>query len=194
MAPDSRSRIIDAARELMLARGYSATSVDDICSSAKVSKGSFYHSFASKAELGLAVLDAFYQHGVSRLRNGDYVRNPDPVGRLMGFFDHLEVVAPELWEHGCLLGNFATELAESSPEIHARVGELFDQLVEGMTPVFEPFGDDAKALAEQLLNVLEGSIIMGRAHSDPGRIAVGVGRFRRVIEMQMDALGIEAES
>jgi len=185
---------MEAARELMLARGYSATSVDDICSAAHVSKGSFYHSFASKEELGLAVLNAYYQHGLSRLRNGDYVGIPDAGGRLLGFFDHLESVAPELWEHGCLLGNFATELAESSPEIHGRVSELFDELLAALTPVFAPFGDDAKATTEQLLNVLEGAIIMGRAHSDPGRIAVGVRRFRRVVEMQMDALGIEAES
>jgi TetR/AcrR family transcriptional repressor of nem operon len=185
---------MEAARELMLARGYSATSVDDICSTATVSKGSFYYSFASKEELGVAVLNAYYQHGLSRLQHGDYVRKPDAVSRLLGFFDHLESVAPELWEHGCLLGNFATELAESSPEIHGRVSELFGELLMALTPVFVPFGDDAKAMAEQLLNVLEGAIIMGRAHSDPERIAVGVRRYRHVIEMQMEALGIEAES
>lgn len=188
----TRSKIMGAARQLMLARGYSATSVDEICSTAGVSKGSFYHFFPSKADLGLATLNAFYQEGVTRIRSGAYVRNPDPHERLMGFFDHLEVKAPEFWEHGCLIGTFATELAESSPVIHARVAEIFDELVAAMAPVFAPVAadaDDAKALAEQMLVVLEGSIIMARAHLDPPRITMAIQRFRRVVEARMDSLG-----
>jgi tetracycline repressor-like protein len=47
----SRASIIEASRELMLKRSYAATSVDEICSKAGVSKGSFYHFFESKEDL-----------------------------------------------------------------------------------------------------------------------------------------------
>lgn len=185
---ETRQKIVQAARELLLRRGYSATSVDDICSTAGVSKGSFYHFFGSKEELGLAVLNRFYQEGMRLVGDGDYLRVTDPRRRLEAFFDHLEAVAPEFWQRGCLLGNFATELGESNPVIHARVKELFDDMVGRLAPLFAAVIQDtneALSLAEEMLMVLEGSIIMARVHDDPQRIASGVRHFRRSVESRL---------
>src|SRR5437588_558763 len=44
----ARERLLDAAQRLMLARGFAATSVDEICAAAKLTKGSFFHYFESK--------------------------------------------------------------------------------------------------------------------------------------------------
>ncbi|MDO7843620.1 TetR/AcrR family transcriptional regulator [Sphingomonas immobilis] len=52
----TRDRILDAATALIWRDGYHAVSVDAICAAAAVQKGSFYHAFASKAELLLAAL------------------------------------------------------------------------------------------------------------------------------------------
>ena len=53
---DTKESLLAAAKKLFLTRGYAGTSVDAICSQAKVSKGSFYHFFDTKEELALAVL------------------------------------------------------------------------------------------------------------------------------------------
>ena len=188
----TQPKILQAASDLMLARGYSATSVDEICSTAGVSKGSFYHFFSSKEELGLAVLNRFYQEGMQRVGGGGYLRITEPLERLEGFFDHLEAVAPEFWQRGCLLGNFATEVAESNPVIHARVTELFDDMVRRLAPLFAAvLGDaeEASSLAEEMLMVLEGSIIMARVHDDPSRISSGLRHFRRAVESRLATAG-----
>lgn len=191
MSPgDTRIKLLDAGLGLMLARGYSATSIDDVCEAAGVSKGSFYHFFGSKEEFGVAVLDAFYERGVARVKAGDYAKITDPVERLWAFFDHMERISPELWRHGCLLGSFATELAESSPVIRDRVGELFDALGEQVVPVFRAVTDDvdqARDLAEEMLALIEGTIIIARAHGEPDRVADAVRRFRRNVEARMPA-------
>jgi TetR/AcrR family transcriptional regulator, transcriptional repressor for nem operon len=184
---DTRAKLIEAGRALMLARGFSGTRVEEICRQAGVSKGAFYHLFESKEELALAVLEGYYQAGVGRLMAGDFARIDDPRRRASAFFDHLESIAAELWQHGCLLGNFATELAESNPAIHARVGKLFDRLARSLAPLLAPLADEpqsasAVALAEQLLASLEGSIVLARAHAEPQRIVEGIRRFRRLIE------------
>ena len=69
MSPtNTQQKIFNAAKTLMLSKGYPATTVDEICESAKVSKGSFYHSFSSKEELGIRLLewvdgaDNFFEH------------------------------------------------------------------------------------------------------------------------------------
>ena len=51
-ATDTRERILDAAQQLVMERGFSATTVDAILEAAGSSKGAFFHHFASKADLG----------------------------------------------------------------------------------------------------------------------------------------------
>ncbi|HTJ09726.1 MAG TPA: TetR/AcrR family transcriptional regulator [Candidatus Binataceae bacterium] len=184
----SRTSILKAARKLMLKYGYAATSIDDICSKAGVTKGSLYHFFGTKEELGLAVLNGFYEEGVARVARGAYTEMDDPYQRLLGLFDHLGAIGPELWRNGCLMGNFACELAESSQIIRRRVAEIFEELVNRLAPTFRPIAGGAKEaeeLAEQTLMVIEGAVVMARAHGDPNRIASGLRRFRRTIEARI---------
>jgi TetR/AcrR family transcriptional repressor of nem operon len=169
----------------MLKHGYAATSVDDICSGAGVTKGSFYHFFENKEDLGLAVLNGFYEQGAVRLASGAYATMNDPHRRLLALFDHLEEIGPVLWRDGCLIGNFACELADSSEKIRLRVAEIFEDLVSRLAPVFQPVAHnrrEAAELAEQTIMVIEGAVVMARAHGDPKRISSGLRRFRRTIE------------
>ncbi len=184
---------MEAARSALLARGYSATTVDEVCAAAGVSKGSFYHAFDSKEAMGLAVLEAFYRDGVARVRGGDYLATSDRRARLEGFLRHLERTGPEFWRHGCLMGSFAAELSASSLAIRTRVAELFDELVASVAPLFTAVlgdADEARELAEQMLAVLEGSIVLARAHDDPGRIGAALRRFRRMVELRLAAVGL----
>ena len=50
----ARRKLLDSALRLIRAQGYSATSVDDLCAAAGVTKGAFFHHFKSKEELGVA--------------------------------------------------------------------------------------------------------------------------------------------
>src|SRR6516165_5036329 len=56
---ETRARLLDAARDVIRANGYAGSTVDDICTAAGVSKGSFFHYFDSKEELGIAALERF---------------------------------------------------------------------------------------------------------------------------------------
>ena len=184
----SRTSILKTTGDLMLKYGYAATSIDDICSKARVTKGSLYHFFETKEELGLAVLNGFYERGVARVASGAYMGMNDPYQRLLGLFDHLEAIGPDLWRHGCLMGNFACEFAESNQVIRRRVAGMFEELVNRLSPIFKPIARDRKEadeLAEQTLMVIEGAVIMARAYDDPRRIASGLRRFRHMIEARI---------
>lgn len=58
---ETRAKIIESAIKLFSNRGFNATSVDDICEEAGISKGAFYHHFESKQALFLALLDSWLQ-------------------------------------------------------------------------------------------------------------------------------------
>jgi AcrR family transcriptional regulator len=56
----TRERLVETAHQLFLADGYNATSLDKVAAEAGFSKGAVYSNFATKHELGLAVLDVLH--------------------------------------------------------------------------------------------------------------------------------------
>jgi TetR/AcrR family transcriptional repressor of nem operon len=48
--PETKRKLVDAGVALMRQRGFSATTVDDICAEAGVTKGGFFHYFKSKED------------------------------------------------------------------------------------------------------------------------------------------------
>src|SRR6056297_3619262 len=53
----TRALLVTAARRLFGQHGYAATSLQGIVAAAEVTKGAFYHHFASKQEIFLAVFE-----------------------------------------------------------------------------------------------------------------------------------------
>lgn len=178
----TRDALIEAAMSLFLKKGYSTT-VDEICAEAAVSKGSFYHFFGTKEDLGLATLDAFYQAGAERFARGGFARLEGPGDQPGAFLEFVESRAEEFWRDGCLYGSFATELAETHPKIRRKVSRMLNEIAERWSPFFLPAvrqgGPDAKSMARQLLVVIEGAIILARAEGDAARIREAVSYFRQ---------------
>jgi TetR/AcrR family transcriptional regulator, transcriptional repressor for nem operon len=187
----SKERLLAAAKELFLARGYAATTVDAICEKAELTKGSFYYSFESKEDLGHAVLDWSLGRSVGMLASGPHVRMTDPVEKALAFLKHLEKCSPDLWSAGCLLGSFALELADTNARMQQAVAAMFqavaDYFAENLQPIAaECAGKQARTaneLADTLLGLIEGSIILAKAHRDPTRIPKAIRGFRRSLEI-----------
>ncbi len=183
MVTTARKKLMEAAEAEMLTKGYSGTTVDEICERAAVSKGSFYHFFSSKEDLGLAVLDAFYE------RNREVVsRVPaaagDPRSRALALADHLIASAGTMWGGGCLLGTFALELAETNPTVAAAVSNKFRTLTAALAQGFAPLaraGDDPTQIAEGFIVTVEGALVLARAHGDWSYVDRALQRFRRSV-------------
>jgi len=190
MVLDTREKLVRSAQALMLAKGYTATGVDDLCRDAGVSKGSFYHQFSSKEELAIAALGEFYEAGSRNLLAID-VSSVVPERRLFAFLDVVSRQGHEFWNRGCLLGSLASEMALSSPALQTEVARLFSQTAQALEPLMESFvaslptrarAPSAAALAEHFLIVVEGAIVMSRAHADPMKIGQAVARFAEQLQ------------
>ena len=71
---DARTKLLDAAMDVIRGKGFAATSVDELCQAAGVTKGAFFHHFRSKEELGVAAAAHFGEMAAAHLR-----RRPLPV-------------------------------------------------------------------------------------------------------------------
>src|SRR3989338_3643231 len=82
----TKDRLLDAAKRLMLAKGFAATTVDEICEGAKLTKGSFFHYFESKDQLGKVLLERFCAEG-QQMHEACCGAETDPLKRVYNYIE-----------------------------------------------------------------------------------------------------------
>ena len=80
----TRARLVDTAKGLFLATGYNATSLGEVAEAAGYTKGAVYSNFATKHQLGLAVLEVVQEERVSAIV-GSFVGNDTLESRIAAF-------------------------------------------------------------------------------------------------------------
>jgi TetR/AcrR family transcriptional repressor of nem operon len=105
--PETKRKLLNAGVTLMRSRGFSATSVDEICSSAGVTKGGFFYYFKSKEELAMAALQLFSEGKAVEYASAAFHQMNDPLDRVYGRLDHVieSIGGTTRLTKGCLIGN-----------------------------------------------------------------------------------------
>jgi TetR/AcrR family transcriptional repressor of nem operon len=190
----AKEKIINSTLDVMEGRGYRSVSVDEIITHAGVSKGSFYHSFKSKEELAMQALEEYERRGTEIISSGSYRQIEDPVIRAIAFVQYIEDRSMDLWEHGCLLGSVALEVAESHPKLLKKIDGLFEDFEHGIAGIFAPAlrarkvrKISSKELSRHFLAVIEGAIVTAKTHGEPVFLSQGISHFKRYLEMILDA-------
>ncbi len=80
----SRLKLLEAATDVVRAKGYAATTVDDLCAAAGVTKGSFFHHFKSKEEMVLAAVAHWNSWTDGIFATAPYAAAADPRARVFG--------------------------------------------------------------------------------------------------------------
>jgi len=155
-AEDTRQRILEAALELMIERGYAATSVRDIAEQVRMTKGSLYYHFESKDDLLFALLTPLVtamDEFVGQARTAERI-TADLLRRLVDIFDdHAPLLRALMGDPAVIRGMM---LRHRLPE---RIGRLLVVLGGG--------DDEAAGLrARCVLGVIHSGVL---APSDPTR-------------------------
>ena len=186
----ARERLLDSAERLMLAQGFAATSVEEICRGAKLTKGSLFHYFDSKEALGQAALERFCQ-SEAKLHAGFCGVEKDPLKRVYNYIDGaIKLSRGPSVEQGCLLGAFAQELCDSSPKIRDACEQGFaawtsafaEELASAKARYAPRAAWDPEELAEHFIAILEGSMILGKAGRGKQVVARHLHHYRRYLE------------
>jgi TetR/AcrR family transcriptional repressor of nem operon len=117
-AAEPRSRLLDAAVQVIRTKGYAATTVDDVCAAAGVTKGSFFHHFKSKEAMALAAVEHWNRVTGSLFAQAPHQHLPDPRDRVLAYLDLRKALirgAPP--EFTCLLGTMVQETFETWPRL-----------------------------------------------------------------------------
>lgn len=171
----ARERLLGAARDVIRTQGFAATTVDDLCKAAGVTKGAFFHHFASKEALGVAAAVWWAETTSAFFAAAPYHDHADPLDRVLGYIDFRKaIIDGDLGAFTCLVGTMAQEVYASHPAIRdACAASIF-----GHAATIEPdiaaamaahgiAGDwTAASLAVHTQAVLQGAFILAKATGD----------------------------
>src|SRR5713101_2952567 len=106
--PETKRKLVDAGVNLMRSRGFNATTLDDICAAAGVTKGGFFHYFKSKDEIAKAALAQFAGGKARDFQKAPFRKLADPLDRVFGRLDFVRKSAGATrLTRGCLIGMLA---------------------------------------------------------------------------------------
>src|SRR5215471_16939180 len=192
---DARTRLLDAAMQAIRAQGYAATSVDDICRAAGVTKGAFFHHFRSKEDLAVAVAAHFSQMAGQLFAAAPYRDLADPLDRLLGYIDFRSAILDgPIPEFTCLLGTMVQEAYDTHPAIRHACETYLDvniadiaKDVAAAKALYAPEAEwSAESLAAHTQAVLQGAFILAKAKGGPAIARDCVAHLRRYIEQLFD--------
>lgn len=189
--PQTRARLLDAALSVIRTQGYAATTVDDICRAAGLSKGSFFHHFATKEDLAVGAARHWAEVTGALFAEADYHEPADPLDRLLAYVDlRRRLIQGTLPELTCLVGTMAQEAYETSPAIRdacwASIHGHADTLVADIQAALDARGMQpdwtAESLALHTQAVIQGGFILAKASDDARHAIEAIDHLERYIE------------
>jgi TetR/AcrR family transcriptional repressor of nem operon len=187
---DARTRLLDAARDVIRQKGFAATSVDDLCQSAGVTKGAFFHHFKTKDALGVAAANYWAETTSALFAKAPYHAPDDPLDRVLAYLDFRRaIIGGETYEYTCLVGTMTQEVHDSAPTIRdACAKSIFGHaatLEADIKAAREQRGIDAdwtvESLARHTQAVLQGGFILAKATGNPDLARESVDHLIRYV-------------
>ena len=192
----AREKLLQASFVLIREKGYSATSVDELCAEAGVTKGAFFHYFRSKEALAVAAVDRWSEVSTALFQRAPYHKHRDPLSRVLGYLDfRKQHLKGKVAEFSCLAGTMVQEVYGT----HAEIREACDASITGHAATLEAdiaaamkvYGVRAKwsahSLALHTQAVLQGAFILAKASKEAEVAAASIDHLRRYIELLFKA-------
>jgi TetR/AcrR family transcriptional regulator, transcriptional repressor for nem operon len=193
---DTRERLLAAAESAVLAKGFAATSIDEIIAAVGITKSGFFYHFKDKAELAKGLMLRYLEHDravLDDLFNRADELNDDPLhGFLVAMKLFAEMMANLPEAHpGCLAASFCYQDQLFNREINElnaggvlswrrRFRERLDAIA-ARYPARQPA--DLDALADMATTLVEGGLIVGRVLKDPAILPKQILLYRDLVRL-----------
>lgn len=190
----ARDRLLEAAVRQIRLQGFAATSVDRLCAEAEVTKGAFFHHFASKEALGVAAAQYWSASTGRFFEEAPYHQLARAIDRVLGYIDfRIALISGRTEEFSCVAGTMLQETFSSSEAIRracedsilgnarALEADLADAMAEAGVTATSP-----ESLARHVQTVIQGSFILAKARGDSAAEDMAreaLGHLRRYFEL-----------
>jgi TetR/AcrR family transcriptional repressor of nem operon len=171
------ARVLDAAERLVQVRGFNGFSYADIAAELHITKASLHYHFATKADLGEALITRYAARFFAALDAADTDGTSAPA-KLSAYVKLYADVLSQ--QRMCLCGMLAAEYPTLPGPMQSAVLEFFDHNETWLQAVLEQgrsegsleFTGPARDTARMIISGLEGAMLVTRPHGDAGRFQV----------------------
>ena len=187
-ATSTATQILDVAERLVQERGFNGFSYADVARELGVTKAALHYHFASKAELGDALIERYAERFLDALSEVDGVPSEAPA-KLRSYAQLYADVFRD--ERMCLCGMLAADYATLPDPMRERVVRFFDDNEVWLSRVLEDgrkagtisFNGPARPVARTLIGGLEGAMLVARPYHD-------LKRFRDAAKLLIGGLEV----
>ena len=189
---ESKTKFLNAALQVIRAKGYTATRVEDICEAAGLTKGSFFHHFSSKEDLALSAAEHWNSMTGGLFAQAPYHFADSPLQRLLAYVDFRKaLLRGELPEFTCFVGTMLQEVYGTHPTIRTACEKSISghaaTLEADIGEAVQQYGGQGnwtpRSLALYTQAVIQGAFILAKAKEGPEVAAECLDHLRRYIEM-----------
>ena len=188
----SKTKFLDAALHVFRSKGYTATRIEDVCETAGLTKGSFFHHFDTKEALAVAAAEHWSVNTSGLFASAPYRAVPDPLARLLAYVGFRKAILQgELPQFTCLVGTMVQEVYDTHPAIRAAcdrsISEHAATLEADIAECMRQYGVKgdwtASSLALYTQAVIQGAFILAKAKGGPAVAADCIDHLRRYLEL-----------
>lgn len=190
----TRERLLDLAYEAVIRKGFASTSIEELVEAAGITKSGFFYHFRDKNDLALALIERFRERDLGvfeeMFRRADEL-NEDP---LHAYLIGLKLLAETMEDvqtrrPGCLVATFIYQDQQFDARVRATLTEVtqtwriqFLARVRAIAEVHEPRIEvDLEDLADMLLAIVNGGILLAKALDQPARLAHQLLAYRTFV-------------
>ncbi len=195
-AEATRERLLAATKTLVMSKGFAGTSIDDVLNATELTKGAFFYHFKSKADLADQLMRWYAEADMKMFRTfmaQAEAKHDDPLDQLIQFLKDFEAYLgdPDNPPRGCMYALYTYEDDHFENDVKGFVAETLQTWTAMYIRKFQEVIDrhpparpvTAKRLAEMIVSVIEGGLILERAYGKPGMTARQSEQFREYLDL-----------
>ncbi len=179
-APDTATRILEVAERLAQTRGFNGFSYADIAAELGITKASLHYHFATKADLGCALIAGYSKRFEAALAQIGAADPKDTLNRYVQLYEDVLVR-----DRMCLCGMLAAEYSTLPEAMRGELRSFFDKneswlaihLDRGRKAGVLQFDGPPIEMARMLTAGLEGAMLLARSYEDPARFEATAKRL-----------------
>lgn len=193
----ARDRLLEAGVKLVREQGFAATSLDQLCQAAGVTKGAFFHHFSSKEALGVALAQYWSDTTGQFFVAAPFHNHEDPLQRVLGYIDlRIALLSGPPQSFSCVAGTMVQEAFLTSDAIRAACHDsimgnarALEADLAAAIARSSAKGVTAPSLARHVQAVIQGALVLAKAEGvDRGAELARdqLHHLRRYIELLFD--------
>ncbi len=189
---DARRAILDAALALVRKQGWAGTSVDDLCRAARITKGAFFHHFATKEALGIAASQHWTDVTGTFFAAAAFHARPDPLDRIFGYLAlRAEMICGPIEGFSCFAGTVVQESFATSGALRGACGAAIADHAARLEVDFREalalyevrVPASAEGLARFTQTVLQGGFVLAKAEGRPAPVLEAIAHLESYLTL-----------